>query len=231
MVTPEAPNTVTGLLAAGGIGERARQNPTDTPKQFRTLVGRPVIVWALDALIGSGCDPIVVVVPSDWIEETERLLDDTAYVVRAGGATRQESIHNGLEAVASERVVVQDASRPLVTADLIERVIAGLDGADAAIAAVPMDETLKRGRDGRVIETVDRSTIWKAQTPAAFKTAVLKEAHRRAKDEGFIGTDEAQLIERYGGTVSLVTGSRHNLKITWAEDFELAEAILAVRAR
>jgi 2-C-methyl-D-erythritol 4-phosphate cytidylyltransferase len=91
-----------------------------------------------------------------------------------------------------------------------------------------MDETLKRAEGGRVVETVDRSAIWKAQTPAAFRTAVLRDAHQRAATEGFVGTDEAQLIERYGGSVGIVPGSRRNLKITWAEDFELAEALLGV---
>ena len=165
------------------------------------------------------------------LTEAERVLASYKATVRVGGATRQESIHNGLEAVDSDRVVVQDASRPLVTGDLIRRVIDGLDSADAAIAAVPMDETLKRGNEGVVVETVDRSRIWRAQTPAAFRTDVLKDAHERAVAEAFIGTDEAQLIERYGGSVALVPGSRHNLKITWLEDFEVAEAILAVRGR
>ena len=220
----------TGLLAAGGIGERARRTDTEAPKQFQTLAGRPVIDWALDALIEAGCDPIVVVVPEGWDDAAASALEGRTVEICTGGPTRQDSIHNGLARVNSERVVVQDASRPLVTSDLITQVIEGLGDSDAAIAAVPMDETLKRGAAGKVTETVDRSTIWKAQTPAAFKTASLKEAHRRAAEEGFVGTDEAQLIERNGGTVAFVSGSRHNLKITWLEDFELAEAILSVRA-
>ena len=219
----------TGLLAAGGIGERARTSDSEAPKQFQRLAGRPVIFWALDALIAAGCSPLVVVVPEAWADEAQRVLLDTEAEIRIGGPSRQESIHNGLEAVTTERVVVQDASRPLVTGDLIRRVIDGLATADAAIAAVPMDETLKRSDGERVLETIDRSTIWRAQTPAAFRTAVLKDAHARAAEEGFVGTDESQLIERYGGTVALVPGSRHNLKITWLEDFELAEAILSVR--
>ena len=218
----------TAILAAGGIGERARVDTSEPPKQFRDLSGRPVIQWPLDALVEAGCDPIVVVLPEEWMDRARELLNAPNLVLTAGGATRQESIHNGLAHVRSDRVVVQDASRPLISAGLIERVIEGLDNADAVIAAVPMDETLKRASEGRVVETVDRSGIWKAQTPAAFRTASLKEAHERALTDNFVGTDEAQLIERYGGTVALVDGSRRNLKITWAEDFELAEALLEV---
>ena len=231
MAVPHDPSPPTGLLAAGGIGERARQSADEAPKQFQVLSGRPVIEWALDALVEAGCDPIVVVIPEGWDEAAAAVTADRNVRVCIGGPTRQASIHNGLAVVDSDRVVVQDASRPLVTGELIGRVIQALETVDAAIAAVPMDETLKRGERDLVVETVDRSTIYKAQTPAAFKTSVLKEAHRRADAEGFVGTDEAQLIERYGGTVALVPGSRHNLKITWAEDFEVAEAILSVRAR
>ena len=221
-------DTPAAILAAGGIGERARRNPSETPKQFRPLAGRPVIQWPLEALIHAGCDPIVVVLPGQWITMAEEMLTGPQLLFAIGGATRQESIHNGLELVKSESVVVQDASRPLISAELIQKVIAGLETSDAVIAAVPMDETLKRGADGLVVETVDRSDIWKAQTPAAFRTRVLRDAHERAVAEDFVGTDEAQLIERYGGRVSLVVGSRRNLKITWAEDFELVEALLQV---
>ena len=223
------PQSPAAILAAGGIGERARSSSAEAPKQFQTLGGKPVIRWALDALLEAGCDPIVAVVPETWTDEAKASLEIPGLELRTGGPTRQDSIHNGLEAVTSPAVVVQDASRPLVTAELIRRVIEGLQDADAVVAAVPMDETLKRADGDYVVETVDRSTIWKAQTPAAFKTAVLKEAHRRAIEEGFIGTDESQLIERAGGRVAIVPGSRHNLKITWAEDFELAEAILKTR--
>ncbi|HYI46645.1 MAG TPA: 2-C-methyl-D-erythritol 4-phosphate cytidylyltransferase [Actinomycetota bacterium] len=216
------------ILAAGGIGERARSDPSEPPKQFQLLAGRPVIQWALEPLIAVGCDPIVVVLPGQWIAQAEEMLEGPQLLFAIGGATRQESIHNGLELVTTPTVVVQDASRPLIDADLIRKVVGGLATSDAVIAAVPMDETLKRAKEGLVVETVDRAGVWKAQTPAAFRTDVLKAAHERAVAEGFVGTDEAQLIERYGGSVSLVPGSRRNLKITWAEDFELAEALLKV---
>ncbi|HWL65298.1 MAG TPA: 2-C-methyl-D-erythritol 4-phosphate cytidylyltransferase [Actinomycetota bacterium] len=227
-MSPGKSGSLGAILAAGGIGERARDSDRDPPKQFRQLGGRTVIEWPLKALRGAACNPIVVVLPEPWIGTAETLMSGPDLIFCAGGATRQDSIHNGLEHIESDIVVVQDASRPLITAELIRRVADTTSSADAVIAAVPMDETLKQAEDGRVIKTIDRSTIWKAQTPAAFRTEVLKEAHRRAKEEGFVGTDEAQLIERYGGSVQIVPGSRRNLKITWAEDFELADALLKV---
>jgi 2-C-methyl-D-erythritol 4-phosphate cytidylyltransferase len=221
-------SSLAAILAAGGIGERARDSELDLPKQFRQLGGRAVIEWPLQALREAACDPIVIVLPEAWIAKAKELLSGTDLLFCAGGPTRQDSIHNGLDLIESEVVLVQDASRPLITADLVRRVADAASEADAVIAAVPMDETLKQAEDGRVLGTVDRSTIWKAQTPAAFKTRVLKDAHERAAKEGFVGTDEAQLVERYGGIVRIVSGSRRNLKITWAEDFELAEALLKV---
>jgi 2-C-methyl-D-erythritol 4-phosphate cytidylyltransferase len=146
--------------------------------------------------------------------------------VIAGGDARQDSVGNGLALVSTERVVVHDAARPMASADLVGALIAELDDADAVLAAVPVDETLKHVEEGRVLKTVDRTKMWRSQTPAAFRTEALKDAHRRAAEEGFVGTDESQLVERYGGRVRVVRGSRANVKVTFPEDFALAEAML-----
>ena len=151
--------------------------------------------------------------------------DIEAWVI-AGGDARQDSVGNGLEHVITERVVVHDAARPMAGAELVRALIAELDSAEAVLAAVPVDETLKYVEEGRVLQTVDRTKMWRSQTPAAFRTAALKEAHRRAAEEGFVGTDESQLVERYGGRVRVVRGSRANVKVTFPEDFALAEAML-----
>lgn len=147
-------------------------------------------------------------------------------IVVAGGETRQHSVGNGLEHVTTERVVVHDAARPLATAGLVRSLIFELDRAEAVLAAVPVDETLKMVDASAVLETIDRTAMWRSQTPAAFRTESLKEAHRRAAEEGFVGTDESQLVERYGGRVRVVPGSRANIKVTFPEDFALAEAML-----
>ncbi len=196
-----------------------------------SLGGRALFVWAVDALRESGCSPIVVVVPEDLMDLARAAAPADVELV-AGGATRQHSVAHGLNSIESEVVVVHDAARPLVTPVLIRAVVDALDsGVDAVVAGVPVDETLKRVDDGVVLETVDRSALWRAQTPAAFSSTALKDAHRRAHDEGFVGTDESQLIERYGGSIQIVPGTRDNLKVTFPEDFAVAEAMIEVRQR
>jgi 2-C-methyl-D-erythritol 4-phosphate cytidylyltransferase len=192
-----------------------------------TLAGRPLFHFALHAVRDAGCEPLVLVVPAGWEERAVSALPPGIEAeVIAGGEARQDSVGNGLELVSTERVVVHDAARPMADAALVRALIAELDSADAVLAAVPVDETLKHVEEGRVMQTVDRTKMWRSQTPAAFRTAALKEAHRRAAEEGFVGTDESQLVERYGGRVRVVRGSRANVKVTFPEDFALAEAML-----
>ncbi|MGH2808341.1 MAG: 2-C-methyl-D-erythritol 4-phosphate cytidylyltransferase [Actinomycetota bacterium] len=222
------------MVPAAGIGERARTNESDPPKQFVTLGGRPMFMWAVDALLMAGCDPVVLVVPPVMIDTAQALTEmPGAIQFTGGGATRQESVSHGLERVTTDAVVVHDAARPFVTGDLVRDVMAALEDADAVVAAVPMDETLKRATVGdapvTVKGTVDRSDLWRAQTPAAFRTEVLRDAHSRARAEGFVGTDESSLVERYGGVVRVVLGTRSNLKVTFPEDFAVAEAMMATR--
>ena len=189
-------------------------------------------MWAVDALHQAGCSQVVLVVPEDLVE-VARVDAPGDVVLTAGGPTRQDSVWNGLELVTSELVVVHDAARPMVTPALIRRVVSSLDDStDAVVAAVPVDETLKRVTAGeRVAETVDRSLLWRAQTPAAFRTDALRRAHERAHADRFLGTDESQLIERDGGTIKVVQGTRDNLKVTFPEDFAIAEAMLATKSR
>ena len=172
-----------------------------------------------------------MVVAPEYLMELARAEAPDDILLIAGGATRQDSVWNGLQLVTTEVVVVHDAARPLVTPALIESVISRLgDSADAVVAAVPVDETLKFVSDGdTVAETIDRSKLWRAQTPAAFKTSVLRAAHEQAHAQGFVGTDESQLVERYGGVIKVAPGTRDNLKVTFPEDFSVAEAMLESR--
>lgn len=174
-------------------------------------------------LAGAGCDPLVVVVPEgSW---TDRL---SGYDVRTvlGGDERQRSVRNGLSLVDTDHVVVHDAARPFATPELLRSLLGALDEADGAVLAVPVADTLKEVRDGRVIRTVERSSLWAVQTPQAFHTEVLKTVHDKARVDGFDGTDDAQLVERYGGTMRIVEGSRDNLKLTYPEDWRVAEAMV-----
>jgi 2-C-methyl-D-erythritol 4-phosphate cytidylyltransferase len=211
------------MIAAGG---RGRRTGSATLKQFQVLGGRPLITWSVDILVAFGCAPIVVVVPGDVLEQARAILEGRMVVLTEGGESRQASVARGLALVSGARVVVHDAARPFLTAGDVHRVVDALEHADGAALALPVDETLKRVDDHMVLETVDRSRLWRAQTPQAFRTGVLRAAHRRAAEEGYAATDDAQLIERYGGDVVVVEGSRTNLKLTYPEDLALAEAIL-----
>lgn len=128
--------------------------------------------------------------------------------------------------VDDSRVVVHDAARPLAGRDLVRSVLDALDDADACVPAVPVGETLKRVEDGRVADTISRDRLVVAQTPQAFQSERLMDAHRRAQAEGVEATDDAELIERYGGLVIVVEGSRRNLKLTFRDDIAVAEAMI-----
>jgi 2-C-methyl-D-erythritol 4-phosphate cytidylyltransferase len=168
---------------------------------------------------------VILTLPSGSLEEGRaRLRDPSQALVVEGAETRQGSVSAGLEHVETERVVVHDAARPLATPAMVLSVLRALDDADGAVTAVPVDDTLKRAHDGVVESTVSRSELWVSQTPQAFTTDVLKRAHALAVEESFVASDDAELVERYGGSVTVVPGSRSNIKITFADDFKLAEA-------
>jgi 2-C-methyl-D-erythritol 4-phosphate cytidylyltransferase len=189
--------------------------------------GRPLLEYSLDLLSHARCSPIVLVVPERSMVEARALFGTREGLVFAvGGETRQDSVASGLEEVSTEVVVVHDGARPFADVELVRRVVAALSDADGAIAAMPSDETLKRVEGDMISGTVDRSHLWRAQTPQAFRTQVLREAHAKARAEGYVDTDDAALLERYGGTVRIVQGARSNIKLTYPEDFALAEAIL-----
>jgi 2-C-methyl-D-erythritol 4-phosphate cytidylyltransferase len=187
--------------------------------------GSSLVRRAVDMLRTGGCAPVIVVLSPD-LGLPDDLVPDQGVTFVDGGTTRQESVANGLRLVTSPRVVVHDAARPLADSTLLKRVLDALDGVDGVIPAIPMDETIKRVTEGKSVETVDRTGLWRAQTPSAFNTDVLRKAHARAASEGFAGTDEGQLVERYGGAVAIVAGSRRNIKVTYPEDADLVEALL-----
>lgn len=215
------------VLAAGGRGERALGSPDGVPKQWRLLRGRSLVEWSLDALVAAGCDPVVLVVPDPGADQAVALANRA--VVTAGGATRQESVARGLDLVATERVVVHDGARPLATPELIRKCLAALDGVDGALPAVPLDETVKRVEGDTVRATVDRRGLWRIQTPQVFLTDKLAQAHALALAAGYTGSDDAELVERAGGSIRVLRGPRDNIKLTWPEDFVLAEKLVESR--
>ena len=200
------------------------------PKQFTALGDKPLISWSLDVLERAGCSPVIVVTPADLLDETRALVSHaTTSVVVTGGDSRHASIARGLDEVRAERVVVHDAARPFVTEAEVRAVLAALDEAPGALAAQPVDDTLKRVEAGRVVATVDREGLWRAQTPQAFRTDELRDAHRRAAEEGFEATDDAALLERYGREVVVVEGSPRNFKVTSPQQLDLAQELAGHR--
>jgi 2-C-methyl-D-erythritol 4-phosphate cytidylyltransferase len=201
------------VVAAGG-GARF-----GAAKQFAQLGGASVLDRAVGVARDS-CDGVVVVLPADtkW-----NGVPDVS--VAPGGATRSDSVRAGLALVPDdvEIVIVHDAARPLASRALFERVVQAVsDGADGAVPALPVSDTVKRVEDGRVVETVPRDGLVGVQTPQAFRAEALRAAHR----VGGVGTDDAALVEAEGGVVVVVEGERRNLKLTVADDLELAQALL-----
>ncbi|MGZ5374975.1 MAG: 2-C-methyl-D-erythritol 4-phosphate cytidylyltransferase [Solirubrobacterales bacterium] len=211
------------MIAAAGSGERLGAGG---PKAFVELAGRPLLEWSLEACRAAGAiDTIVVAAPPGEESRVEGL----GVAVVTGGASRSESVAAALERVETDLVAIHDAARPLVSAELFDAVLGELAAAERAagvIAAAPLTDTVKEAGDDRVVQrTVDRSRLWGAQTPQAFRTGALREAIS-APDPGG-ATDEAMLIEAAGGTVLLHDSGVPNLKLTTAEDLRLVELLLA----
>jgi 2-C-methyl-D-erythritol 4-phosphate cytidylyltransferase len=177
-------------------------------------------------LLSFGCDPVVCVFPTEHLEWAGKKARRDRVISTGGGPNRQASVAAGLELVDSPTVIVHDAARPFVTQAMLAAVTDRLSDHDGVITALRMDETLKRANDDLVIETVDRSDLWRSQTPQAFRTEALKDAHSKAHSESFSATDDAQLIERSGGRIAIVPGDPMNIKLTYEEDFVVAQALV-----
>jgi 2-C-methyl-D-erythritol 4-phosphate cytidylyltransferase len=209
------------IVVAAGSGERLGAG---RPKAFVVLAGRPMLEWSLAALRAAGIEDVVIALPPG-----EAAPAGCRGV--AGGATRSASVRAALAAVPpGEDVVVHDAARPLVEPALIRRTLEALAGADAAIAAARVTDTIKEaGPDGRVERTHDRSRLWAIQTPQAFRRAALERALDVEDDVIAAATDDAWLVERAGGSVVVVESSPANLKVTTPHDLEVAELLLSRR--
>ena len=209
-----------------------------SPKQFLRLGSVPVLVRTLRVLAGSRVvGGIVLVAPPAAVERTRRLVArhrvPRVLAVVPGGAERQESVWLGLLAVppAVDVVVVHDGVRPFITATLVRNVVEAAARHGAASCGLPIRETVKRVREGFVETTVDRGGLWLIQTPQAFRRTLLWEAHEKARRDGFLGTDDAVLVERLGVAVRMVAGLRENLKITTPDDLARARVLASARGR
>ena len=227
-----SPPQAAAVIVAAGRGERLGAT---IPKAFVAVAGVPMLLHAARRVaLSPEVGRIVVVVGASDVDRARMLLMQhgvrNVTAVVPGGAHRQDSVFAGLSHLGEAPVaVVHDGARPLVPPDVVTAVIQAAAEAGAASAGLPVRETVKLvdGADAR--QTLDRDRLWVAHTPQAFRTALLREAHHRAKAEGFYGTDDAVLVERLGYAVRMVEDSPRNLKVTVPADLDLAEAYAGQR--
>src|SRR6516164_662416 len=221
--------SVYALVVAAGRGSRFGGS---LPKQYLPLGGISVLRHAVNALAQH---PLITNVLVAIRPEDKTLFDNTLSGINvlpavAGGATRQDSVRLGLAVLASYRpdlVLIHDGARPFPDPQLVDRVIDGLDRAPAAIPCLPLRDTIKRAQDGEIRETIDRSTLWRAQTPQGFHFDAILAAHRSAIGRDL--PDDAAVAEAAGLVPLVVEGSEENLKVTTPEDLAAAERLIAYR--
>lgn len=218
-----------------GAGKGLRMNSA-TPKQYLLLKSVPIIAYSLKAF--AACDKIndiYIVVSQTEVEYCRETLLPSLGLAQpinlvAGGKRRQDSVYNGLRAMERQAgiVVVHDGVRPLVKPSEIAACIDQAEVCGACTLGMPVGDTLKMvGPAGVIDRTVPRNNMWQAQTPQAFQYPLIRSAHDRAAHEGFAGTDDASLVERYGGEVKIIKGSAGNIKITHPEDLAIAEGLVS----
>ncbi|RZJ00600.1 MAG: bifunctional 2-C-methyl-D-erythritol 4-phosphate cytidylyltransferase/2-C-methyl-D-erythritol 2,4-cyclodiphosphate synthase [Brevundimonas sp.] len=217
------------IVVAAGSGSRAGGG-----KQWRSLAGKPVVRWSVEALASAGAEDLVVVVSAGDEPRAEAALAGlSGWRLTLGGETRADSVRNGLAALAGpadRAVLVHDAARPLLPAPVIQRVLAALSDADGALPALPVADSLRREAGGFVSGVVEREALWRAQTPQAFRHGALAAAYA-AWPAGEMATDEATVVQRNGGRVRIVEGDARLMKLTYPEDFAMAEALIPRQTR
>lgn len=204
-------------------------------KIFAPLLGKPLLVHSVDVFQGCpAIDQVVIVLSQDKIEAGRRLVREYNWCkvvgVCSGGARRQDSVREGLKRLSGcQWVVIHDGARPCLGVDLIEKGLEQARDSGAAIAAVPVSDTIKVvSPDAFVEQTPLRHSLWSVQTPQVFRFDIIDEAHRKARGEV---TDDATLVEQLGYRVKVYPGSDTNIKVTIPEDLALAEAILRTREK
>lgn len=220
------------LVPAAGMGKRMGASIN---KQYLLLAGKPILAHTLELFQQADfIDEIYPVVPQEEIDYcrvnvVEKYGITKVRQIIAGGAERQNSVLNGLRAVAMSAagiVVIHDGVRPLVPLSVVQRSVELAAEHDGALVAVPAKDTIKVVKGAFVISTPPRDSLWLAQTPQTFRYGIIRHAHEVAEADGFFGTDDASLLERTGKRVHIVIGDYRNIKITTPEDLALAEAFL-----
>ncbi len=214
------------VIVAAGSGQRAGPGAA---KQWRLLAGKPVARWSLEALLAAGAQEVVVVIPPGHESTAAEAFAGLAnWITAPGGAQRHDSVRSGISALtcgAKDAVLIHDAARPLLKPALARELAQAALEHDGALPALPMADTLKRdASDGSPISTAPREGLWRAQTPQAFRREVLEAAYA-AWPDGDVPTDDASVVERAGGSIHLAHGDPRLMKLTYPEDFEMAEAL------
>jgi 2-C-methyl-D-erythritol 4-phosphate cytidylyltransferase len=234
-------NRVIAIVPAAGSGTRFGSSQVKT---YASLLGKPLLIWPLEVLQkAEEIDEIVLVVREQDLDAAGDLADryriEKLKTIVPGGAERQDSVCRALEEVRDPgaTLLIHDGARPLVEPVLVKQAVAALSGCDGVVVAVPVKDTVKEAAEARagtdcraerwtVRRTLDRRTLWAVQTPQVFRCETLLKAYQRAWEEEFRATDDASLVERYGGTVEILMGSYRNIKITTPDDLVIAEALL-----
>jgi len=224
---------VIALIPAAGMGKRMGAGIN---KQYLMLNEKPIVAHTITLFENAPfVDDIYLIIPEPEIPYCrEHIVERYGFTkvrrIVPGGAERQNSVLNGLRAIADARdddlVLIHDGVRPFVPVHVLERALEVARSHDGALVAVPAKDTIKIVTDGIIRETPPRESLWLAQTPQAFRYGVIRAAHEIAEAEGFLGTDDAMLVERLGKDIHVVLGDYRNIKITTPEDLMLAEAFL-----
>ncbi|MBT2758974.1 2-C-methyl-D-erythritol 4-phosphate cytidylyltransferase [Mesobacillus foraminis] len=220
------------VIPAAGQGKRMGAGRN---KLFLPLDGIPVLIHTLKVFEEDGeCSGITLAIHPDDEQAFKQLLME--YGIQKvisfvyGGKERQDSVYSGVKALAADGIVlVHDGARPFIKQQTIHELVKAADKDGAAIAAVPVKDTIKKAEDLQVTETIERSSLWAVQTPQAFRISVLRKAHEEAAKNDFVGTDDASLVERLPHKVVIIEGDYDNIKLTTPEDVYFAEAILRKR--
>ena len=203
-------------------------------KQWRTLGGKSVVRWSVEALLKAGAEDVVVVIaPGSEAEAATALSGVTGWRSATGGSTRAESVCNGLDVLdgpADRPVLIHDAARPLLGLAVIRRLLEALDHADGSFPGLPVADSLRRSADGVVSGLVDRDSLWRAQTPQAFRFKTIRDAYA-AWPVGETAADETEVVDRHGGVILVVEGDARLMKLTYPEDFAMAEALIPRQTR
>ena len=221
---------VQAIIVAAGSGERMQGKD----KVFSLILGKPAIIYSVETLLG--CEEVsnaILVLHPDKLDLGHQLLKDYSWgkfvKIVPGGERRQDSVSHGLrELTNATTVVIHDGARPCLTADLIKKGLKEVNGTGAAVAAIPINDTIKKTTIGDIVtETLDRSQLWSIQTPQVFFTDILLAAHRQVKEDV---TDDATMVELTGKKVKLFMGSPSNIKITHEADLIIAKEFLKGRS-